>query len=127
MPRKLVQIDHAMLCKTIRIFEFQEKKYSAHDLADDLQIAILTSWRWCRALHAYDIIHICDWRQDKLGRYQTPVYGWGNKLDKPKPRKTNLDRRLEYERKKELRKQARAEKKERAKENAGISEGTNIC
>ena len=108
MSRKLIQIDHAMLCKTIRIFEFQEKRYSAHDLADDLQIAILTSWRWCRALHAYDIIHICDWRQDKLGRYQTPVYGWGNKLDKPKPRKTNLDRRLEYERRKELRKQARA-------------------
>ena len=111
MPRKLVQIDHAMLCKTIRIFEFQEKIYSAHDLADDLQIAILTSWRWCRALHAYDIIHICDWRQDKLGRYQTPVYGWGNKLDKPKPRKTNLDRRLEYERRKEERKKARADAK----------------
>jgi hypothetical protein len=44
-----------------------------------------------------------------VGRYQTPVYAAGDKLDKPKPRKTNLDRRLEYERKKELRKQARAE------------------
>ena len=111
MPRKLIQIDHIMLAKTWRLFDYYQKQMSAHDLADALQIAILTSWKWCRALHAQGLIHICDWRQDTLGRYQTPVYAYGDKLDKPKPRKTNLDRRLEYERRKELRKQARADAK----------------
>ena len=111
MPRKLIQVDHIILAKTWRLFDRFERRMSAHDLADALEIAILTSWRWCRALHGQGLIHICDWRQDTVGRYQTPVYAAGDKLDKPKPRKTNLDRRLEYERKKELRKQARADAK----------------
>lgn len=128
MPRKLIQVDHIILAKTWRLFDHYEKRMSAHDLADALQIAILTSWKWCRALHGQGLIHICDWRQDTLGRYQTPVYAYGDKLDKPKPRKTNLDRRLEYERKKELRRQARAERTERErKKNAQILEGANIC
>jgi hypothetical protein len=103
MPRKLIQVDHIILAKTWRLFDHYEKRMSAHDLADALQIAILTSWKWCRALHAQGLIHICDWRQDTLGRYQTPVFAAGDKLDKPKLRKTNLDRRLEYKRRKELR------------------------
>jgi hypothetical protein len=103
MPRKLIQVDHIILAKTWRLFDYYQKRMSAHDLADALQIAILTSWKWCRALHAQGLIHICDWRQDTLGRYQTPVFAAGDKLDKPKLRKTNLDRRLEYKRRKELR------------------------
>jgi len=126
MPRKLIQVDHIILAKTWRLFDRYERQMSAHDLADALEIAILTSWRWCRALHGQGLIHICDWRQDTLGRYQTPVYAYGDKLDKPKPRKNNLDRQLEYERRKEQRKQARAEKKER-EENARVLEGANIC
>ena len=125
--RNKISVNHIMLAKTWKLFGYWEKELTAHELADTLEIAILTSWKWCRALHAQGLIHICDWRQDTLGRYQTPVFAAGDKLDKPKPRKTNLDRRLEYERRKELRKQARAEKKERAEENAGISEGANIC
>ena len=111
MPRKLIQVDHIILAKTWRLFDRFERRMSAHDLADALEIAILTSWRWIRALHGQGLIHICDWRQDTVGRYQTPVYAAGDKLDKPKPRKTNLDRRLEYERRKEERKQARADAK----------------
>ena len=125
--RKLIQIDHIMLAKTWKLFEHYEKQMSAHDLADTLEIAILTSWRWIRALHGQGLIHICDWRKDTVGRYQTPVYAAGDKLDKPKPRKTNLDRRMEYERRKELRKQARAEKTKEREENARVSEGANIC
>lgn len=110
--RKKISVNHIMLAKTWKLFTYWERELTAHELADTLEIAILTSWKWCRALHDQGLIHICDWRQDTLGRYQTPVFAGGDKLDKKKPRKTNIDRRLEYERKKEDRKKARAEKKE---------------
>lgn len=41
-----------------------------------------------KVLKAEGLVHICDWKQDSLGRYQTAVYslGAGQDKDKPAPR-----------------------------------------
>lgn len=38
-----------------------------------------------KVLKAEGIVHICDWKQDRLGRYQTAVYSLGAGQDKEKP------------------------------------------
>ena len=80
---------------------------TSHDLADELQISTRTAYKWVRTIHEFRLIYICGWKPDSIGRLVTPVYSVGNLMDKPRPKRTTLDRRRAYKIKMEI---ARADK-----------------
>jgi hypothetical protein len=75
---------------------------TSHDLAYELEISIRTAYKWVRTIHEFRLIYISGWKADSIGRFNTPIYSAGNKLDKPKPRRTLRDRRRAYKIKTEI-------------------------
>ena len=100
--RKVISVNHHLLAKTWKLFQFSEREMSAHDLAHELEIGMVTAYRWVRTIHEHNLIHISGWRADTLGRYNTPIYSAGDKLNKPKPKRTLYDRRRAYRIKMEI-------------------------
>lgn len=53
-----------------------------------------------KALKDANVVHICDWAKDELGRHQRPIYSLGGGVDAEKPkRKTSTERSERYKRK----------------------------
>ena len=100
--RKVISINHHLLAKTWKLFQFSEREMSAHDLAHELEIGMVTAYRWVRTIHEFRLIYISGWKADSIGRFNTPIYSAGNKLDKPKPKRTLRDRRRAYKIKTEI-------------------------
>ena len=51
-------------------------------------------------LKAEDVVHICDWKADSLGRMQTPIYSVGGGIDAEKPKGVSMSLRSEKYRRK---------------------------
>jgi hypothetical protein len=51
-------------------------------------------------LKAEDVVHICDWKADSLGRMQTPIYSVGGGIDAEKPKRVPMSLRSEKYRRK---------------------------
>ena len=51
-------------------------------------------------LKAEDVVHICGWKADTLGRMQTPIYSLGGGLDSEKPKSVSMSLRSEKYRRK---------------------------
>jgi len=100
--RKVISVNQHLLAKTWSLFTFSERQMSAHDLSDALEIGMVTAYRWMRTIHDHKLVHICAWRADTMGRFNTPVYAAGDKLDVVKPKRTLYDRRRAYKLKMQL-------------------------
>jgi|TARA_R110000868_G_scaffold127649_1_gene335450 hypothetical protein len=100
--RKVISVNQHLLAKTWKLFQFSEREMSAHDLAHELEIGMVTAYRWMRTIHDHKLVHICGWRADTMGRYNTPIYAAGDLMDKPKPKRTLYDRRRAYRIKMEI-------------------------
>tara|TARA_B110000503_G_scaffold3817_1_gene4989 strand:- start:449 stop:769 length:321 start_codon:yes stop_codon:yes gene_type:complete len=105
--RRAISVNEQLLCKTWSLFTFAERKMTSHDLADELQISTRTAYKWVRTIHEFRLIYICGWKADSIGRLVTPIYAAGNLMDKPRQKRTTLDRRRAYKIKMEI---ARADK-----------------
>lgn len=57
---------------------------SAHEIANETGLHIVTAQSLMRAFRQHEVIHICNWRQDTKGRDAIPVYEIGFKKDKPR-------------------------------------------
>ena len=65
---------------------------TAHDIADETGLHIVTAQSLMRTFKQHEIIHVCNWRQDSKGRDTTPVYEIGFKKDKPRRAMTQAQR-----------------------------------
>jgi DNA-binding IclR family transcriptional regulator len=65
---------------------------SAHEIARDTGLHIVTAQRLMRTFKEHEIIYICNWRQDSQGRDAIPVYELGFRKDKPRRAMTQAQR-----------------------------------
>lgn len=56
-----------------------------YELAEETGIYYDTITSLMKTLKAEKVVHICDWKADKMGRYQLAVYSLGEGMDKEKP------------------------------------------
>lgn len=87
--------NYVIFAKIWKMFD-TGRELSAHDVAESLEVAKLTAWKWLACLHEMRCIHIIGWKKDTIGRDQTPVYAMGDGYDKPKSKRTPEDRRRIY-------------------------------
>lgn len=87
-----------------RVFKLLlSRPVSAHEIVNETGIHIVTAQRLMRTLKQHEIIHICNWRQDLLGRDAIPVYELGFRKDKPRRAMTQAQRQQRCRDKKEKR------------------------
>ncbi len=85
------------LCVAKMIRYMQEVPSSAYDVAEYTGLGVQACRRYLLALAKEKAIHVTSWDQDKLMRFTTKVYAFGEGLDapKPKPLKSQSERRRE--------------------------------
>jgi hypothetical protein len=71
-----------------------------YQLADFTGMHYDTIQRLVKTLKEENVVHICQWNRDSLGRHQNPVYSLGGGVDAEKPPKIPAnDRSAKYKRK----------------------------
>lgn len=84
-----------------RLFaELLQGPMSAYDAVEETGIHIVTAQKLFRCLKKHKVVHIAAWDVDSVGRDVTPIYGLGNKKDKPRRKKTQAQRQKTYRAKK---------------------------
>ena len=73
---------------------------SAHEIAHNTGLHIVTAQRLMRTFKEHEIIYICSWRQDSKGRDAIPVYELGFRKDKPRRAMTQAQRQAKCRAKK---------------------------
>lgn len=80
-----------------QIFSLMVKRpVSAHDISEQIGMHIVNAQGLMRMFKKYGLIHIYSWRQDARGRDATPVYVFGEGIDKPRRKKSANQRAREY-------------------------------
>lgn len=91
MINKTTQETYAILFKHLL-----DSPMTAHELAAETGVHIVTAQRLMRILKQYKVVHICAWEKDSRGRDVTPVYKLGTGKDKPKAKMTTAERTKRY-------------------------------
>lgn len=82
--KKLVRAqNHGSIAKFIKALLKCPMTY--YELAEETGIYYDTITGLMKTLKAEKVVHICDWKADKMGRYQLAVYSLGEGMDKEKP------------------------------------------
>lgn len=80
------------LAKLVRALMDDEMSY--RDLAEATGLYYLTVVRYVNALHKERVVHLCEYRPDKLGRKCIRVFAWGEGRDVKRPvRVTDIQRK----------------------------------
>ena len=74
---------------------------TAHELAGEASVHIVTAQRLMRVLMQYKVVHITAWDKDSKGRDATPVYQLGEGRNKKRAKMTTAERTQRYRAKKE--------------------------
>ena len=74
---------------------------SAHEIADETGLHVVTAQSLMRTFRQHDVVYVCNWRQDALGRDAIPVYDIGSQKDKPRRALTQAQRQQRCRAKKE--------------------------
>lgn len=96
---KVNQDTYAMAIKLIL-----NRPVSAHEIAKDTGLHIVTAQRLMRTFKQHEIIHVCSWRPDLQGRDAIPVYELGFRKDKPRRALTQAQRQQRCREKKKVKK-----------------------
>lgn len=73
---------------------------TAHELAAETGIHIVTAQSLMRCLKKHKVVHISSWEKDTKGRDATPVYTLGLGRDKPREKLSVAERQRRYRDKK---------------------------
>lgn len=86
MSRK---VTHQKLGQTIT--RLKRGPVTAHAMALNIGVCLMTAQTWMRELHHQRIVYICAWEHDTLGRDATPVYSLGSYSDVPRRKQTRAE------------------------------------
>lgn len=73
---------------------------TAHELAEETGVHIVTAQSLMRCLKKYKVVHIFGWEKDTMGRDATPIYKLGRGKDKPREKLSMAERQRRYRAKK---------------------------
>lgn len=96
--KKQRKVSHIALAKTLRML--LEGPVTAHEVAEETGIHIVTAQEWMRSLRKEQAVHISGWLPDGLGRDATAVYSAGKGKDKPRHKLTQAQRQARHRAKK---------------------------
>jgi hypothetical protein len=89
--RKVNQDMYAQIFKLLT-----ERPVTAYDISEKVGMHVVNAQGLMRTFKRYGVVHVCNWRQDSMGRDVTPVYELGEGLDKPRRKKTAAQRTAKH-------------------------------
>ena len=87
--RKVNALTFSIMCKLLI-----EGTRTARELADDTGLHVLTVYDWLAAMHAQEVIHVCDWEGE--GRSAMRIFKLGPGKDAPRPVKGRKQAYADY-------------------------------
>lgn len=65
---------------------------TANELVEETGLHRVTAQSLMRTLHKHEVVHVCAWEPDKLGRDRIPVFKLGAGRDKPRRKLTDAQK-----------------------------------
>lgn len=94
----MIKVNQDMYARALRML--LDDPITAHDLAEETGMHVVTAQSFMRALQSHEVVHITDWERDSMGRDSTPVYKLGAGKDKPRRKMTAAERQARHRAKK---------------------------
>ena len=94
----MIKVNQSTYARAIRLL--MDDPLTAHELAEETGLHIVTAQSLMRAFKKYKVVHVCEWEKDRLGRDATPVYKLGKGKDKPRHKFTAAERQARARQKK---------------------------
>ena len=91
---KQVKMNAILTIRVIKLLYYNEM--TAHDVAEETGLHLVTVSRYIREMHKQKMAHIVGWEKDVKGRDATAVWKFGRGMDKPRARATAAERQRTY-------------------------------
>ena len=91
---KKVKMNAVLTIRVIKLLFYNEM--TAHDVAEETGLHLVTVSRYIREMHKQKMAHIVAWEKDSKGRDVTAVWKFGRGADKPRSVISAAERQRAY-------------------------------